>query len=850
MQQQEGFKKYLPHLLAIAIFIAISCAFCYPALQGKILDQHDTKSWLWTTKEARDYSEKTGESPLWANNMFGGMVQPKGPAYNWYNQIGEMIWGGQRSPMIYFILAMISFYILMCATRVNRWLGIIGAIAFAFSAYNATIITAGHNTKMLDIALLPGILAGIIIAYRGRYWQGAALTGLFLTYFLAANHLQIIYYSVALVAAMAIAALIKAIRAKETRTWLLASAALLIAAVASCCVNASGLLQTKEYSIYSTRGGKSELSGGNKNEKSTGLDKEYAFSWSNGSAEVLSILVPNLYGGSVKENIGTDSHFGEKLSELGASPEAVESMTSRANLYWGPQPMLTGSAYFGAVICLLFVLSLFVIRSRYKWWLAGTAVFFMFISMGKNFPALNYFLFDHMPLFNKFRSPNMALSISSVLFPLLGLWALRDIFEEKIGKEELWKKLKISLIITGGLCVILLIAAQTTLDYVGQRDEQMAQQYGEAGKELVKALREDRASAATGDAFRSLIFILLAGGVLWAYSKGKANKNMAIAGLGILIVIDLLPVAHRWMNKNDFLDYDEYQAQNFQPAPADAQILQDTDPYYRVFDLTGDPFNDAKPAYFHKSVGGYSAIKMQTYQDLIENQLSKLNSAVFNMLNTRYFIFPGQGQNQPPVVQRNPGALGNAWFVSNIQWVKTAKDEMQALNAPPITNPADSTAGHFNPAQTVVLRETHKDVLGNYTFGKDPAAYIKLAPNGYTPRRMKFESNNSQNGLAVFSDIYYPLGWKATVDGKETPIVPANYVLRAIKVPAGKHTIEFTFEETPAMIQGDRLSLIGSILLTLIFGAGLYFTFFRKKGQQPAPAVATAEKPKNQPAKK
>lgn len=844
MQQQEGFKRFLPHLLIIAIFIAISCAFCYPAFQGKTLDQHDIKTWLWASKESRDYHEKTGESALWANNMFGGMPQVQIDAYaenNWYSKLNQLFQlykhGEASNPATYFFIAMVCFYILMSTLRVNKWLGAIGALAFAFSTYNPTIITAGHTTKMLDIAFLPAIMAGIIIAYRGKYLAGAALAGLFLAFAFDSGHLQIIYYSIFVIVAMVLAALVSAIKKREFKKWTFASIALLLAASFAFLTSASRLLQTSEYTPYSNRGGGSELTI-NKKEKSTGLDKEYAFSWSNGVGETFSILVPNLYGGSIKENIGEDSHFGKKLSELGASADQVEAYTNRAPLYWGPQPLLSGSVYFGAVICFLFVLSLFVIRSKYKWWLAGVAIFILCIGMGKNFATLNYFMFDHFPMFNKFRSPNMAPAIASVIFPMLAIWALKDIFEERITKAELFKKLKLSLAITGGLCLVILIATQTSLDYKGQRDDQMAQQYGQAGPELVKALREDRASAATGDAFRSLIFVLLAGGILYAYSKDKASKTTAIAALGLLVAIDLIPVAHRWLNQNDFVETEQYFADNFQPGPADAQIMQDKDPYYRVFDLSsGDPFSDSKPSYFHKSVGGYQGAKMQIYVDIIEHQIGKLNSAVLNMLNTKYFILPAQQQNQPPMAQRNPGALGNAWFVSDIKWVKTADEEMLALNAPPINNPMDTTVGNFNPAQTAVLRDTFKTIIGSSVLGKDSSAYVRLAPNGYGPRRLKFESNNSKDGLAVFSDIYYPLGWKATIDGKETPIMRADYILRAIKIPAGKHTIDFTFDSA-AYEKGKTLALVGSILLTLLIAAGLYFTFMNKK----EPEVSTPAK--------
>ena len=841
MQQQEGFKRFLPHLLVIAIFIVIGCAFSYPSFQGKVLDQHDVKTWLWSAKEGHDYYEKTGEDPLWTNSMFGGMPEVMISNYSknrWYNQIGNVLYRS-NSPAMYFILAMLSFYILMCTLKVNRWLGAIGAVAFAFSTYNPTLVTAGHTTKLLDIIFLPLVVAGMITTYRGKIIAGGALTALGLTFFLDANHLQIIYYSIFLVVAIAIAAFVHAVRKKQLRTWVLGSCVLVFAAVAAFLASASSLLQSNEYTPYSIRGGTGELAT-SKQSGSKGLDREYAFAWSNGAGEVLSILVPNLYGGSVRENIGEDSHFGKKLSELGATQEGVEAMTQRAPLYWGPQPLLSGSVYYGAVICLLFVLSLFVIRSTYKWWLVGASLLFVIISMGKNFSSFNYFMFDHFPLFSKFRSPNMALALPSLIFPMLGIWALKDIFEEKITKEELWKKLKLSLIITGGLCVVLLISTQTVLDYKGARDAQMEQQYqGEVGKELVKALRADRASAATSDAFRSLIFVLLAGGVLWGYSKSKMGKQTTIAALGVLVLIDLLPVAHRYMNESDYVDAEQYEADNFQPTPADAKILQDKDQYYRVFDLTGgDPFGDSRPSYFHKSIGGYQGAKMQIYQDLIENQLGKLNGAVLNMLNTKYFVIPGQ--NNQPAVELNRAALGNAWFVGDVQWVKTADEEMKALNAAPINNPMDSTAGRFNPGQTAILRETQRSTLGNAAFGKDSAAYIRLVPDGYSPRRLKFESNNSKEGLAIFSDIYYPLGWKARIDGKETPIMRADYVLRALRVPAGKHTIEFAYEDTPALIKGQTLALIGSILITLMIAAGLYVTFFKKEGQEPDAATGNA----------
>jgi len=837
MQQQEGYKKFLPHLLVLAIFLAISCAFCYPAFQGKTLDSHDIKTWLWASKESRDYHEKTGEPALWANNMFSGMPQATVDGYaenNWYGKLIRAIQMDHHglpspSPFIYFFLAMVSFYILACTLRANKWVGLIGAIAFAFSGYNATIITAGHTTKMMDIALIPGIIAGLLIAYRGRYLAGAALCGLFLAFAFDANHVQILYYSMFLVIFIVIGKLVEAIKKKDFLTWFKASVALFVASIFAFLTSSSQLLQTIEYSKYSSRGGGSELTIGNK-EKSSGLDKDYAFSWSNGVGESFTFLVPNLYGGSVDENIGENSHLGKKLADYNQSPDVIEQMTSHVRLYWGPQPLLSGSIYFGAVITLLFVLSLFVIRSNMKWWLAGAALLMICFGMGKNFSTLNYFMFDHFPYFSKFRSPNMATSIASVVFPILAIWALKDIYDEKITKEELLKKLKLSLYITGGLCVLLLIFTQMGLDYKGANDDAMAQQYGQAGADIIKAIREDRASAATTDAARALVFVLIAAGILWAFAKDKIGKLPLVAALGILVAIDMIPVAHRYLNAGKFVETDEYMAQNFEPSPADSKILQDKDPYYRVLDLSTDPFNDPKPSYFHKAIGGYSAAKIQVYQDLLENQIMKMNSAVLDMLNTKYII---ASTGKELVSIQNPKAMGNAWFVSDVKWAKDANEEMLALNAPKLdlnnpnmVNPNDTASGNFNPATTAVMRDTFKTMVG--TFGKDSAAYVRLAPEGYTPRRMKFESNNTQDGLAVFSDVYFPIRWTAKVDGKETPIFRADYALRALKIPAGKHVITFEYN-SKAYEKGKMLASIGSILLTLLIAAGIYFNFFAKK---------------------
>jgi len=816
MQSNPRFQKLVPHLVIIGIFIAISFIFCYPALQGDKLLPHDTYNWMGMSKESRDYYQKTGENAFWANNMFGGMPQAMVFVHfngNWLGKLNEFLTGTSIddpviNPARFFLIAMISFYILMCALKASRWVGFIGAIAFAFSSYNPIIIAAGHVTKMLDIAFLPGMLAGIIWAYKGRYWIGSVVTVVFLNLFIMQGHYQIIFYSFFLIAVIIISYLIVALQKKKVKQFFIASALLAAIAALSAGSNIGPLMMAQDYNKYSMRGGESELTNTGK-EKKGGLDKGYAFAWSNGVEETLLIMVPNLFGGTMEKG-----------------------------LYWGAQQE-DGSGtpiYFGAIICFLTILALLVIRSKQKWWFVGAAVFFIMISWGKNFPALNYFLFDHFPLFNKFRSPNMAMAIPSVIFPMLAIWGLKDFFAEKYSNEELWKKLKLSLLITGGILLLILISTQTMMSYKGSIDNQI---FGNNTAAL-EQVKEERQSAAAGDAFRALIFVLLTGGTLWAYAKGRVRKEYAIAGLALLVAFDEIPVAGRYLNKENYIDEMQYEA-SFSPRPADAQILKDPDPYYRVFDVstrtnTGgqrNVFNDASSSLFHKTIGGYHAAKLEIYQDLIEHQIGKLNAAVLAMLNTKYII--QDGPNGQAVASQYPFACGNAWFVSGIKWVKNADEEMSSLDAPSLADPQDTTKGNFQPLKTAIIRESFRNQMKDILTGKDSASAIKLTK--YSPRRLEFASKNTQAGLAVFSDIWYPEGWTATIDGKEVPILRANYVLRALQVPAGEHIIKFSFD-SKAYDKSERIALICSIILVLIIIAGIYFSL---KGEKQEPTIAGGE---------
>lgn len=825
----QKIKSLLPHLAIIAGFFIISMVFCLPAFQGKKLLPHDTYSWLAMSAESRAYHDSTGQQAYWANNMFGGMPTALTDTYtptNWLQKIAYFIegysHGTPHNPAFFFFLAMLGFYAFSASLGLGRWLGAMGAIAFAFSTYNPIIIAAGHATKMLDLAFLPGVLAGVLLVYSGRYWLGGALTALFLSFFIDAGHFQIIFYSIFIILALAIFELVKCIKQGKVRHFIAASLILAVIAALAVGTSATKFAATLDYSKYSMRGDGSEL--GNV-KKDAGLEKEYAFRWSNGIEETMCLLVPNLYGGGSTVDVGEDSHFGEALSSM--VPQAqVEQITKRAPLYWGSQQAfgLSGPIYFGAVICFLAILALIVIRNPLKWWMAGTALFFIMLSWGSNFSGLNFFLFDHLPLFNKFRSPNMAMAIASVFFPALAVWGVHSFLYGGYSKEELWQKLKLATGIVGGLVVLILLGTFSFYSFRGSMDGEIAKQFGEAGERLMGALRQDRASFARSDAFRSLVFILLAAAALWAFLKNKFAAPTALAAIFLLIAVDLLPVAHRYLNDDSPAYVDDFTyEQMFAPRPVDAQIMKDPDPYYRVLDLSKDPFNDASSSLHHATVGGYSAAKVQIYQDLIQHQIGRYNTAVLDMLNTKYIISQAGANGQLQAIP-NANAMGNAWFVNSIQQIAGAEQEMAALNAPSLQNPTDSSMGHWHPKQTAILRKSEWDKLQNKSIVADPSAVVRLTK--YSPDTLSYQSQSELPGLVVFSDIYYPKWWRATIDGKEAPILRADYALRALELPAGQHTIEFSYYPT-FFGTTDTIALICSILLIIIAVGGIYLGISR-----------------------
>lgn len=818
-------KKYLSHLLIIAGFLLIAAVFCAPWLQGDKLLPHDVEQWLKMSKETRDYYDATGEISFWMNNDFSGMPAALTDPYtnnNWFQKIKNIsilyTAGENMNPILLFFWAALGAYLLGLALKLKPWWAGIAGVAFAFSSYNPIIIAAGHTTKMLDIAYVPGVLAGVVLAYRGKYWLGAALAGLYTAFSLDAGHYQIIFYSLFAIAALVISEFIKALKNGSLKQFAIASVFLAVAAGLGAGTSASRLMLAQEVTKYTMRGSNKELK---VDENDKGLDKGYAFKWSNGVEETLALMVPNLFGGGNLMTVNPSSAAAQDvMNTFRLQPAQLSGIA-----YWGPQQEdgLGGSVYFGASIMFLAVLAILVVRSKRKWWLVVASLFFMILSWGKNFALINYFLFDHFPMMNKFRSPNMAMSLASALIPILGAWALHDIFSGKIDKATLLKKLKLALYITGGLLVLILLAIMGgMMEFTGAADSKI---FGQNWVQVSGKIIEFRKSLASKDTWRSIFFVLATAAILWAFIKDKLSEKVSAILIALVVILDILPVANRYLGSDKYLTPDAYQA-HFAARPVDKEILKDKD-YFRVLDLSSDLFNSADASYLHKTIGGYHPAKLQIYQDLIMHQLGNLNSAVINMLNGKYIINPDKAKQKLLAIP-NPNALGNAWFVQEIKKVNTAEEEMKALDAPALSTPNDSTGNAFDPSKTVVLRTAEYDKLGMSAItAVDSSAKIQLT--SYSPMKLTYTSNNSNEGIAVFSEIYYPLDWEAKIDGKTVPIARANYVLRALKIPAGKHTIEMVYHTPKSWTQGETIALISSIVLLILILGGMWMHFGRKK---------------------
>ena len=788
-------KFFSTHLVSLLVFIITALLYFHPVLKGEKLSQSDITQHIGMAKEVNDYRTTTGSEPYWAESAFSGMPTYQIGTYfphDYLSYLDRLIRFLPR-PADYLFLYFLGFYILLLAFKVDWKLAIMGSLAFGFSTYLMIIFGAGHNAKAHAIAYMPLVLAGVIYVFKKQYLLGFTLTGLATALEIKANHPQMTYYLLFAIFILGIIELIEAIKKKKITQFASQSLLIIIAMLLAVGVNSTRLMATKEYSDFSTRGNTALTinSDGTPKEVTSGLSKDYITQFSYGVSETFNLLIPRYMGGGTVERLDKNSSTYKHVSSI-AGPRQAEGFIKQVYTYWGDQIIVEAPAYVGAVIIFLFFLGAFLVKGKFKYWLLATTVFSIAMSWGRNFEVLTNFFIDYVPLYNKFRAVSSFQVIAELCFPLLGILAIKEFFSSKILKEQKQEALKKALYVTGGLIFIGLFYAVAFSPFEGLRDANYAQYEG-----LLDAVKADRQSMLYSDSFRSLTLISLSFGILWLFSKQRFNKTKAIIGFSLLILFDLVQVNLRYVNEDDFKQARKID-KPFTASNADLQILKDKT-HYRVANFAGDPFQDGRTSYFHKSIGGYHAAKMGRYQDLIEFQLQKQNIQIFNMLNVKYFIIPVD--NGKEEAQQNPDANGNAWFVNEVQYVKTANEEIKALDS-------------LNTKKVAILKDHNSYGLeDSRKYDIDSLATIKLTK--YSLNALSYESFSNQNGFAVFSEIYYKDGWNAYIDGELKPHLNVNYVLRGLEIPAGKHSIEFRFE--PKVIQtGSTISLLSYVFLLLI----------------------------------
>lgn len=818
-----NFKQILPYASAVIIFLVITLVYLSPLLEGQRLKQDDITRHKGMSKEVVDYREKTGIDPLWTNSMFSGMpayqisVEYKG---NLIRFIDDIFMLGLPHPAGLVFMYMLGFFILLVVLKVDPWLSIGGAIAFGFSSYFFIILEAGHNSKAHAIGYLAPVIAGIIMTYRGKYLIGGVLTLLFLALEIHAGHPQITYYLFLLLLIFAIAEFIDAVKSKKLPSFIKSSVIVLVAGLIGVLTHVTSLWATYEYGKETIRG-KSELTTNQEN-RTSGLDKDYATQWSYGVAESFSLLIPNIKGGA------TGLIGGNEYALKGVDPEMKETVANNSNQYWGDQPFTSGPVYAGAIIVFLFIYGLFIIKGRMKWWLLAGTILSIMLAWGKNFMPLTDLFMDFFPGYNKFRAVSMTLVIAELTLPILALLALNTVLSDPTVFKKKVKFFQfqvnpfyLSFGITGGLVLLFALLPDVFFNFLSDQEvagiakqKQSNPEYANQITDFYANVEIARKAILRADAFRSFIFILLAGVVIWAFAAKKVKRGVAIGLISVLILIDMWPVNKRYLSDDNFISKSKAE-KPYQKTRADELIMKDVDPNYRVLNLTVDPFADAGTSYFHKSIGGYHGAKLRRYQELYDHHLKgKFNMSVLNMLNTKYIIQPDD--KKQPTVYPNMQALGNAWFVSEIKMVKNADEEIDALT-------------DFNPEKTAVVDERFGKLLQNFTLAYDSSAMIKLI--SYAPNNLQYQVNTSKDQLAVFSEIYYDKGWNAYVDGTLTPHFRVNYVLRGMIVPAGKHLVEFKFEPKVFKV-GEKVSFASSLLvILLVLGVGFYEirNYFKKE---------------------
>lgn len=923
MKKLFSWKELMPYAIAILAFYVVTLVYFAPILEGKRLEQGDIKNHLGASKEIDNHREQYGEEPYWTNSMFGGM-----PAYlisakyasDFLAHAGTVFFGFLPMPAGAVFLYMLGFFILLLVLKVDPWLSLLGSIAFAFSSYFFIILEAGHNSKAIAIGYMAPVLAGVVLLYRGRYLSGAALTALFLSLQVKATHPQITYYLILLILVYLLFQFTDAIAGKQLKRFFTASALFALVGLLAVATHITPLLAINEWGKVSIRG-KSELSIGQEN-KTSGLDRDYATQWSYGRGETWSFMIPNFKGGATGA-IGDDPTLIENLD-----PQLQQSIGG-SNRYWGDQPFTSGPVYVGAIVLFLAVLGMFILKGRFKWVLFTATLLSILFSWGRNIPGLTNFLMDYLPAYNKFRAVSMILVIAELCIPLLAVLAVKELM---VSPSVLRNKLNLrvfkmnplilSFILTGGLALLFYLMPGTFNSFEASAEEQqvratvtkqlqdnnapadqISQTVNSFVPEYMNGLTGARTKIFKKDAIRSFIYILLAAALLFLFMRGVLKKGYVLAGLILFVLIDMWTVNQRYLGKENFKN-SRVMEMPFVETEADRTILADPDLSFRVYNSTVSTFNDASTSYYHQSIGGYHGAKLRRYQEMIDYHIASNNYKLLDMLNMKYII---QSADKKLMAVPNPGALGNAWFVQKVKWVANPDQEYiyigdaavvkpvnanaritvtgeplaqdtVSVNKPLLlsvtslpdsvyslrladyrlmegqqylfgVNATDTTPGfmhisdakaagrvlpahfqaemvyRFDPATTAVIDRRWQEVLGTSPIQPDSNAVIRLT--AYKANHLEYTASCATDQLAVFSEIFYEKGWNAYLDGKPVPHARANWILRTMRIPAGKHTIEFKFE--PRVIKTGEPVAIAASVLVLLLGAGALFFYFRKK---------------------
>lgn len=810
---KHWFTRNAVHFAVIGIFIAICFVYFAPAWQGKILEQGDVIRAKAGQTEIMDFKAKDGKAPLWTNAMFGGM-----PSYQiWVSypkNIGTHIMWFFRTvfpnPIDTILLYLLGAYLLFNVMRVKPWLAALGAIAIAFSSYNFIYIEAGHASKAYALAFYAPVLAGILLAFRGKYLWGSAVLAMSLALELRVNHIQVTYYLFIAVLILVGIELYHAYKAKRIANFVKSISYMAGAVVIALGVNAGLLWTTYEYGQESIRG-KANINTVSQKAESQGVNREYAYQWSQGVNESLTFLIPNAFGGGASTRLDENSKVAQALTQRGVPRDQAVGFASSMPTYWGDKPFTSGPWYFGAGVLFLFVLGLFIVQNRLKWWIISATLLSLFLSFGKNFPLVSDLFFDYFPLYNKFRAVESTLVVAAFLIPILAVLAIQEIISNK-NEKFLEKKLIYSLSIVGGISIIIALMPTVFLNFKGQSYQglvqELSQQIQDANfaESIGKALQKDRASLAMMDAWRSLLIVLFTAGLTWLLIKRKLKASTTVIFVAVVILVDMWSVNRRYLNNENFKDPDAIARQQ-QPREVDKLISRDKGLDYRVLDLSSNPFTDANTSLYHNSIGGYHAAKLMRYQEVIERQFTNaINEDVLDMLNTRYII-TSDGESER--MQNRSTAAGNAWIVDRITYVKNAEEEMNAIDS-------------FNPKEVAIVADEFKALINERKLGTSQGATIELVD--YRPDHLIYEYSAPKDVLAVFSEVWYDKGWHAYVDGVEIPYFRADYLLRAAQLPSGNHKVEFKFEPK-SYYMGEIISMIASLFLLLVFG----LAFWREK---------------------